>query len=128
MSFRPESCPPKSLGDEGGCAFKKEVIMTLMEFSMFPLDKGVSLSPYVARVLNIVEKSGMEYRLNPMGTVVEGEWDALLNLLTRCLREMEKDSDRISLQIKFDHRKGISGAISSKIESVQEKAGIQFRT
>lgn len=102
--------------------------MTLMEFSMFPLDKGISLSSYVARALAIVEKSGMEYRLTPMGTVVEGEWDDLLDLLTRCLREMESDSDRISLQAKFDHRKGLSGAINSKIKSVQDKAGIQFRT
>jgi uncharacterized protein (TIGR00106 family) len=101
--------------------------MTLMEFSTFPLDKGVSLSPYVARVLTIVEKSGLEYRLNPMGTVVEGDWEDLLDLLTKCLRELEKDSERISLQAKFDHRKGVSGAINKKIESVQDKAGIKFK-
>lgn len=101
--------------------------MTLMEFSIFPLDKGASLSPYVARALTIVEKSGMEYRLNPMGTVVEGEWDELLNLLTKCLRDLEKDSRRISLQVKFDHRKGVSGAIEKKIKSVQTKAERQFK-
>lgn len=102
--------------------------MTLMEFSIYPLDKGASLSPYVARALTIVEKSGLEYRLTPMGTVVEGEWDDLLMLLTKCLRELEKDSARISLQAKFDHKKGGSGAINSKIKSVQEKAGIQLKT
>ena len=102
--------------------------MTLMEFSIFPLDKGVSLSKHVARSLTIVEESGLEYRLNPMGTVVEGEWGDLLNLLTRCFRDMEKDSERISLQIKFDHRKDVSGAINSKIKSIQLKAGRQFRT
>jgi len=99
-----------------------------MEFSIYPLDKGASLSPYVARALTIVEKSGLEYRLTPMGTVVEGEWDLLLNLLTQCLRELEKDSERISLQAKFDHKKGASGTINSKIKSVQDKAGLQFRT
>ena len=102
--------------------------MTLMEFSIFPLDKGAGLGPYVARALSIVEKSGLEYRLNPMGTVVEGEWEDLLKLLTGCLRDLERDSERINIQAKFDHRKGVSGAISSKIKSVQAKAGIQFRT
>ena len=102
--------------------------MTLMEFSIFPLDKGASLSPYVARALSIVERSGLEYRLNPMGTVVEGEWEDLLKLLTGCLRDLERDSGRINIQVKFDHRKGVSGAISSKIKSVQAKAGIRFRT
>jgi uncharacterized protein (TIGR00106 family) len=102
--------------------------MTLMEFSIFPLDKGASLSSYVARALSIVEESGLEYRLNPMGTVVEGEWEDLLKLLTGCFRELERDSERINIQVKFDYRRGVSGAISSKIKSVQEKAGAQFRT
>lgn len=101
--------------------------MTLMEFSIMPLDKGVSLSTYVARALTIVEESGLEYRLNPMGTVVEGDWQDLLDLLTRCLRDLERDSERINLQVKFDHRKGVTGAIDRKVQSLQEKAGRQFK-
>jgi uncharacterized protein YqgV (UPF0045/DUF77 family) len=58
-----------------------------------------------------------------MGTVVEGEWDELLALLTQCFRALEKDSDRISLQAKFDCRKGVTGALKSKIKSVEEKVG-----
>jgi uncharacterized protein (TIGR00106 family) len=102
--------------------------MTLMEFSIIPLDKGISLSNYVARAMTIIDESGLEYRMNPMGTVVEGEWDELLGLLARCFRDLEKDSERINIQVKFDYRKGVSGAIKNKIQSVQEKAGRQFRT
>ena len=102
--------------------------MTLMEFSIIPLDKGASLSTYVARVLSIVDESGLDYRLNPMGTVVEGEWDDLLELVTRCFRVLEKDSDRISVQVKFDYRKGVSGALESKIRSVEAKTGRSFKT
>ena len=101
--------------------------MTLMEFSMIPLDKGASFSDYVARTLTIVDQSGLDYRLNPMGTVVEGQWDDLLALLTRCFRDLEQDSDRISLQVKFDHRKGSKPRIESKIQSVQDKAGLHFK-
>jgi uncharacterized protein (TIGR00106 family) len=97
--------------------------MTLMEFSMIPLDKGSSFSEYVARILTLVDQSGLEYRLNPMGTVVEGEWDDLLALLTRCFRDLEKDSGRISLQVKFDHRQGPESRIEKKVQSVQAKAG-----
>jgi uncharacterized protein (TIGR00106 family) len=97
--------------------------MALMEFSMIPLDKGSSFSKYVAETLKIVDESGLDYRLNPMGTVVEGEWEELLSLLTRCFRSLEKKSDRISLQVKFDCRKGVSGALKSKIQSVEKKAG-----
>ena len=102
--------------------------MTLMEFSMVPLDKGSSFSQYVARVLTIVDESGLDYRLNPMGTVVEGEWDELVALLTRCFRDLEADSERISLQVKFDYRKGVTGALNAKIRSVTTLAGRPFKT
>jgi uncharacterized protein (TIGR00106 family) len=49
--------------------------MVLLEFSMSPMDKGESVGQYVARSLDIIDKSGVPYRLNPMGTVLEGEWD-----------------------------------------------------
>lgn len=101
--------------------------MALMEFSMIPLDKGSSFSRYVSRTLIILEQSGLDYRLNPMGTVVEGEWDQLLDLLTRCFRDLEKDSDRISLQVKFDCRKGVKDTLESKIKSVETKAGREFK-
>ena len=41
----------------------------LAEFSIVPLGKGVSVSAYVARVLQIVAESGVSYKANPMGTV-----------------------------------------------------------
>jgi len=97
--------------------------MILMEFSMIPLDKGASFSEYVARILTIVDQSGLDYRLNPMGTVVEGRWDDLLALLTQCFRALEQYSDRISLQVKFDHRKGPAPRIDSKVRSVLTKTG-----
>lgn len=102
--------------------------MALMEFSMIPLDKGARFSTYVARTLDLVDRSGLAYRLNPMGTVVEGEWDDLLGLLTTCFRALEKESDRISLQVKFDCRKGVTGALDAKLKSVEEKAGKTLRT
>jgi len=58
--------------------------------------------------------------------VVEGEWDELLGLLTKCYRDLEKDSSRIIIQAKFDCRKGVSGALDRKIRSVEEKAGLRF--
>ncbi len=102
--------------------------MTLMEFSIIPLDKGSSFSAPVAQVLTVVAESGLDYQLTPMGTIVEGEWDDLCSLLTRCFRTLEKDSDRISLQVKFDYRKGSGGRITSKVRSVEQKAGRPLKT
>lgn len=97
--------------------------MVLLEFSIFPVDKGESLSPYIARCMDIVDKSGLEYRLNPMGTVVEGEWDQVFGVVKRCYEELNKDCRRIEVAIKADCRKDTKGALTSKIKSVESKLG-----
>jgi len=93
----------------------------LLEFSMTPLSKGESVSKYVARSLDIIDKSGLDYRFNPMGTVIEGEWDEVLDVVKKCFDRMRKDCDRITTSIKVDYRKGKSGRITAKIESVEKK-------
>ncbi len=95
--------------------------MVLLEFSMSPLGKGESVGKYVARSLDIIEKSGLPYRLNPMGTVVEGEWDEVFSVVEQCYRQMGKDCDRISCIIKVDSRKGYSGRLRSKVASVEKR-------
>ena len=101
--------------------------MILLEFSMYPLDKGESLSAYVARSLDIIEKSGLDYRLNPMATVIEGEWDAVMEVVRRCYKRMEEDCNRISCTIKIDYRKDKIGRLVSKIESVEKKLGKELK-
>jgi uncharacterized protein (TIGR00106 family) len=102
--------------------------VTLMEFTMIPLDKGPSLSQFVADVLDIVDTSGLAYQLTPMGTIVEGKWDDLLSLLDRCFKATASNSERISLSVKFDHRTGDESRLVKKIESVESKLGRKLRT
>lgn len=99
----------------------------LLEFSMSPLDKGESLSTYVARSLDIIDQSDLPYKLTPMGTVLEGDWDAVMNVVTQCFKEMRKDCHRISTSIKIDYRKDKSNRIEAKTRSVEEKLGRTLR-
>lgn len=95
----------------------------LMEFSMFPLGKGESVSEYVARSLDIIDRSGLPYRLNAMGTVVEGEIDELMSLVQQCFERMSQDCDRVTCTMKFDWRRDASGRLTGKIESVEKRLG-----
>jgi uncharacterized protein (TIGR00106 family) len=95
--------------------------MVLLEFSMSPLGKGESVGTYVARSLDIIDKSGGPYRLNPMGTVLEGEWDMVFDVVKRCYERMKEDCNRISCTIKVDYRKGHVGRLEGKIASVEKK-------
>lgn len=95
--------------------------MVLLEFSMSPLGKGESVGKYVARSLDIVDRSGVAYRLNPMGTVLEGEWDEVMAVVKQCYTRMRKDCHRISCSIKIDYRKGKQGRLEGKVASVESR-------
>ena len=95
--------------------------MVLLEFSMSPLGKGESVGKYVARSLDIIDKSGVAYRLNPMGTVLEGDWEQVFSVVQQCYKRMKTDCNRISCTIKVDYRKGHSGRLKSKVASVEKK-------
>ncbi|MEE2706915.1 MAG: MTH1187 family thiamine-binding protein [Planctomycetota bacterium] len=97
--------------------------MYLLEFSMSPLAKGESVSRYVARSLEIIDASGLDYRLHAMGTIVEGELDQIMDVLKKCFEAMSVDCDRITCTAKVDFRRGHSGRLESKVASVKEKLG-----
>ena len=93
----------------------------IIEFSIFPLDKGVSLSPYVARAVKIVKESGLPYRFGPMSTSIEGEWEEAMAVVNNCFAELKSDCSRISLSLRADYRQGPGGRLKSKIKSVEDK-------
>ncbi len=101
--------------------------MVLAEFSMSPFDKGESLSKYVARSLDIIDQSDLPYRIGPMGTCVEGEWDEVFGVIQQCFERMSEDCARISVNIKVDYRKGKSGRLTSKIETVEARVGRELK-
>ena len=102
--------------------------MLLAEFSMWPMDKGESVGLYVARLLDIVDRSGLPYRLGPLGTCLEGDYDAVMAVIRECHESLAKDCKRIACTIKMDWRKGHAGALDSKVRSVEEKVGRKLKT
>lgn len=99
----------------------------LVEFSMTPLDKGESVGEYVARSLKIIDDSGLPYRLNPMGTVIEGEWSEVFGVIQKCHERMREDCARITCSIKVDWRAGRTGRLESKIARVEEILGKELK-
>ena len=96
----------------------------LINFSIFPLDKGESVSHYVARAVKIIKDSGLPYKLGPMGTSIEGEWGKVMMAVTRCFEELTEDCDRIYFTNTGDYRKKGKDRITAKVESVEKKLKI----
>jgi len=96
----------------------------LLEFSMFPTDKGESVSPFVSRIISMIRASGLNYRLTPMGTVVEAEGlPEILDLIAKAYNELEPDCNRVYSSLKLDIRKGPLSRLEGKIQSVENQIG-----
>jgi uncharacterized protein (TIGR00106 family) len=96
-----------------------------MEFSIFPTDQGESVSAQVSEVIRMVRESGLQYRLTPMGTIVETETVAeALALVERAASVLDGlGCRRVYSAIKLDIRSGPVGRMAGKIESVEERIG-----
>ena len=96
----------------------------LMEFAIFPTDKGESVSAYVARVIRAIKESGHPYQLTAMGTIVETETMAeATELLNRAYAALAEDCNRVYATAKFDVRTGPMGRLEAKVRAVEEKLG-----
>ena len=93
----------------------------LINFSIFPLDKGESVSRYVARAVKTIKDSGLPHRIGPMGTSIEGEWDEVMDVVKRCFENLKEDCSRVYMVIAGDYRKTGSDRIDAKVESVERK-------
>ena len=95
----------------------------LIEFSMVPVGTGSSIGDRLAEVLKIVDESGLPYKVNPMGTVMEGEWADLLKLVKKCHKTVMKNEERTIITISIDDRKGKPNRIEEKVKSVEKRIG-----
>ena len=102
--------------------------MVLLEFAMSPQGQGESLSAYVARILDVIDKSGVPYQLTPMGTILEGEWADVMAVVTACFNALQADCPRIGMNLKVDYRAGPESRLRSKIEKVEAQLGRKLRT
>lgn len=99
----------------------------LFEFSIVPVGIGSSIGDQLAEVLKIVDESTLPYKANPMGTVIEGEWDEAMRLIKKCHSAVMKSSERAITTISIDDRKGKPNRIEEKVKSIEKRLGKKLR-
>lgn len=96
----------------------------LLEFAMFPTDKGETVSQYVSKIIKMIAESGYSYQLTSMGTIVETDTiKEALELIENSYKVLEPFSKRIYTTLKMDIRAGQSNRIKTKIESIEKQIG-----
>lgn len=98
----------------------------ILAFSVAPTetpDSKAEMSAAVARAVKVVRDSGLPNETNAMFTLVEGEWDEVMDVVKRATEAVQEVSPRVSLVIKADIRPGYSDRIRGKVDSVERELG-----
>ena len=97
--------------------------MAIVFVTVAPLGTATtSLSRYVAGVERILRDSGLSHQLTAMGTIVEGDLDAILPVVRRMHEApFAEGALRVSTLIKIDDRRDKPASLASKRASVQSK-------
>jgi uncharacterized protein (TIGR00106 family) len=93
----------------------------LVAFSVAPATADESVSVAVAAAVRVVRESGLPNETNAMFTNVEGEWDEVMDVVKRAVEAVAAVSPRVSLVLKADIRAGVTGAITAKVERVEQR-------
>jgi len=95
----------------------------LAEFSIVPVGVGNSIGDQLAEVLKIVDASGLPYKVNPMGTVIEGQWTEVMTLIQKCHTSVLKTGKRVITSISIDDRPGHPNRLDEKVISIERRIG-----
>ncbi|MEW5762129.1 MAG: MTH1187 family thiamine-binding protein [Bacillota bacterium] len=93
------------------------------EISIVPLGTGSpGIGRFVAACVEVLRRRGVKYQVTPMGTVVEGELDAVLD----AVREMHEvpfraGAERVVTTVHIDDRRDKALTVEGKVRSVEER-------
>jgi len=100
--------------------------MAIVEVSIAPLGTAEpGVSRFVVGCLKVLQESGLSYQLNPMGTIIEGDLDAIFPVLRRMMEApFGQGAVRVSTQIKVDDRRDRSDcSMDGKVATVTRQLG-----
>lgn len=94
----------------------------LAEFSVYPTDE-THMSKDVAKMVEMLEEGGVNYRLGPLGTAVEGDWETVMGVIRRCHEAMLDSHSRVVTTITIDHRKDQPHHLDDMVAAVERHLG-----
>ncbi|MGH3777681.1 MAG: MTH1187 family thiamine-binding protein [Pseudonocardiaceae bacterium] len=93
----------------------------IVAFSVAPAGgESDSVSVAVAEAVRVVRDSGLPYELNAMFTLVEGEWDEVMDVVRRAVQAASIGATRTSLVLKADIRPGHTNQLQAKVDRVTQ--------
>src|SRR5580658_10011536 len=91
----------------------------LIAFAVTPIGVGEDVGQIVAEAVRVVRASGLPNQTDSMFTTIEGDWDEVMAVVKAATDAVAALAPRVSLVIKADLRPGVTGALTSKVETVE---------
>jgi len=86
---------------------------------MIPMGVNISVGEYITEIQKSLDREGATFRLNDMGTVIEGEVQELLQLVGKIYETpFDQGAIRVITHIVIDDRRDKNVHIGDKISSV----------
>lgn len=92
----------------------------MVDFCVVPIGVGVSVSAYIAECERVINSAGLEAHLHPYGTVIQGEWNAVFEVVRQCHERVhEMGAPRISTSMRVGTRIDRAQTMQDKLDSVR---------
>jgi uncharacterized protein (TIGR00106 family) len=95
----------------------------LLELSVIPLGRGRSISGDIPDMVRIIDSSGLDYRLTAAGTILEGNWEQVMDVAQKCHAEMRKRTEPVVTFMNVDDYAERTGRLTAAVASVETKFG-----
>ncbi len=95
-------------------------MQVIIDLCVVPIGVGLSVSKYVAACHEIINEAGLKSELHAYGTNIEGEWDAVFDVVKKCHEKVhDMGAPRITTTIKAGTRTDREQSMQDKVESVK---------
>ncbi|MFW0775461.1 thiamine-binding protein [Paenarthrobacter nitroguajacolicus] len=79
-----------------------------------------SVHDAVAAAVKVVRESGLPNRTSSMFTEIEGDWDAVMDVVKLATEAVGAYGSRVSLVLKADIRPGFTGELTGKLDRLDQ--------
>ncbi|MER0477470.1 thiamine-binding protein [Streptomyces sp. Edi2] len=93
----------------------------LVAFSLTPMGVEAGVAEYIADAVKIIRESGLPNRSDSMYTMIEGEWEEVMDVIKRAKDAVAAKAPRVQLVIQADFWPGMPNPLDGKIGLLEQR-------
>ncbi|MGP3925190.1 MULTISPECIES: MTH1187 family thiamine-binding protein [unclassified Streptomyces] len=93
----------------------------LVAFALTPMGVEATVADYIADAVKIVRESSLPNRSDSMYTMIEGEWDEVMDVIKRATEAVAAKAPRVQLSVKVDIWPHMPHPLDGKIALLEKR-------